>query len=170
MRYNRHYKKLLREIATNTPLEVVKDPEPLIVIAMTGWTTVSKQALRSAMSLSREIKVVHVAEGGKPDEFCDHWIEYVQQPATAAGFAVPELVVLKSPYRFVIAPMVNYVRTLARKNPDRRVVAIVPELVEKRRYYYFLHTQRATLLETQLLMEGNDRISVLNIPWYLKSG
>jgi hypothetical protein len=42
--------------------------------------------------------------------------------------------------------------------------------METRWYYYFLHEQRATLLKMQLLLAGNDRISVLNIPWYLKVG
>jgi hypothetical protein len=79
------------------------------------------------------------------------------------------LVVLKSPYRFVVTPIVKYVLNLAKTNPKRRVVTIIPELMEKRWYYYFLHTQRATLLKTRLLMEGSDRISVLNIPWYLKT-
>jgi hypothetical protein len=46
---------------------------------------------------------------------------------------------------------------------------MIPELMEKRWYYYFLHGQRATLLKTRLLLEGTDRVSVLNIPWYLKA-
>jgi hypothetical protein len=113
--------------------------------------------------------VVHVAEDEKPDEFCKEWNDYVVGPTGQAGLAVPELVVLKSPSRFVVTPIVNYVLSVAKKYPTRRVVAIIPELMEKRWYYYFLHTQRATLLKTRLLMEGYDRISVLNIPWYLKA-
>jgi hypothetical protein len=57
---------------------------------------------------------------------------------------------------------------LAESNPTRRIVTIVPELVERRWYGYFLHTQRAALLKAALLMKGKNRISVLNIPWYLK--
>src|SRR5581483_3140704 len=166
---HRHYEKVRREIETQTPLEIVGEPAPLIVIALTGWTRVGREALRFALTLSHEIKVVHVVEEGKPNDLRDHWNDYVGRPAAAAGLPVPELVALKSPYRFVITPIVKYVLQLARNNPQRRVVTIVPELMEKRWYYYFLHTQRATLLKTRLLVEGNDRISVLNIPWYLKT-
>ncbi len=168
-RIRRHYDKMRREIETKTPLEPVKEPQPLIVIAMTGWTRVGKAALRFAMSLSNEIKVLHVTEEDKPNEFRQHWSEYVETPAKNAHLPAPELVVLTSPYRFVVTPIVDYVIKLARDNPHRRVVTMIPELMEKRWYYYFLHGQRATLLKTRLLLEGNDRISVLNIPWYLKA-
>ncbi len=168
-RIRRHYDKMRREIESKTPLEPAKEPQPLIVIAMTGWTRVGKAALRLAMTLSNEIKVLHVVEEDKPDEFREHWDEFVASPVGKAGLPPLELVVLKSPYRFVVTPIVNYVIRLARDNPHRRVVTMIPELMEKRWYYYFLHEQRATLLKTRLLLEGNDRISVLNIPWYLKT-
>lgn len=168
-RIRSHYRKLQREIGTSTPLDARPEPKPLIVITMTGWNRVNKEALRFAMTLSDDIKVVHVADDEKPDEFGHYWHKYVIDPAQKAGLPEPELVVLKSPYRLVVTPIVKYVLNLARTNPKRRVVAIIPELMEKRWYYYFLHNQRATLLKTRLLMEGNDRVSVLNIPWYLKT-
>ncbi|MGI8742447.1 MAG: APC family permease [Bryobacteraceae bacterium] len=168
-RIRRHYDKLRSEIETKTPLEPAKEPQPLIVITMTGWTRVGKGALRFAMTLSNEIRVIHVAEEDKPDEFADHWDEYVQSPVKKANLPVPELVILKSPYRFIVTPIVEYIIQLAKDNPERRVVTLIPELMERRWYYYFLHEQRATLLKTRLLLEGNDRISVLNIPWYLKA-
>jgi amino acid transporter len=165
----RHYRKLSHEITTRAPLETTNLLQPLIVVTLQSWTRVGKEALHFAMSLSKDIKVVHVAEEGKPNEFSGNWNEYVLGPARKAALPIPDLVVLKSPYRFVVAPIVDYVIQLADENPNRRVVAVVPELMERRWYYYFLHTQRAALLKTQLLMKGNDRISVLNIPWYLKS-
>jgi hypothetical protein len=142
--------------------------QPIMVVTVQGWTCVTKEALQFAMSLSKDIKVLHAAEDGAPDEFPEKWSEF-ERPAKTANLPVPELVVLKSPYRFILSPIVNYVVQLAQENPNRRIVAVVPELVEKRWYQYFLHTQRATLLETRLLVEGNDRISVLNMPLYLKS-
>ncbi len=166
----RHYNKLRREIAIHRPLEAVNLLQPIIVITLTGWTRVGKEALQFAMTLSKDIKVIHVVQDeDKPDDFSRDWKELVEEPARKANLPEPELVVLKSPYRFVVSPIVDYVKKLASENVNRRVVAVIPELMERRWYYYFLHTQRATLLKTRLLMEGNDRISVLNIPWYLKT-
>ncbi len=93
----------------------------------------------------------------------------VLDPLRAAGITAPELVQLNSPYRLVITPIVSYVKKLAAERRDRRIVAVVPELVERRWFHWLLHTQRAELLKAQLLMEGHDRISILSIPWYEKS-
>jgi amino acid transporter len=169
-RVRRHYETLRRAIESETPLEPFMEPQPLIVISMNGWTRVDKEALRFAMTLSNEIIVIHVAEEEKPDNFDERWIDYVERPVKQANLPVPQLVLLRSPYRFVVTPIVTYVTQLAEQNPNRRLVTIIPELMETRWYYYFLHEQRATLLKMQLLLAGNDRISVLNIPWYLKVG
>ena len=39
---------------------------------------------------------------------------------------------------------------------------------EPRWYNYFLHSQRATLLKTQLLPKKNNNLLLLNVPWYFK--
>ncbi len=169
----RHYGKLVREIAIHRPIEKRAEPRPLVVVTLTGWSRVAEEALRTAMTLSDQIKVIHVMEDRddkirSPDEICDRWTELIAKPAQEGNLPLPELVVLKSPYRFVVTPIVNYILKLSRENPDRRVITVIPELMERRWYYYFLHTQRAALLKARLLMQGTDRISVLNIPWYLK--
>ena len=48
-------------------------------------------------------------------------------------------------------------------NPDW----LVPELVVKHWWQTPLHNQRAQLLKLLLLVRGNQRIMVINIPWYL---
>ncbi len=121
-----------------------------------------------ALAISNNVRALYVTGEDKSNEFCDNWTRNVVEPARKANSGVPELVVLQSPFRFVVYPIVDYVIKLSQDNPDRRVVTIVPELVEHRWYNYFLHSQRATVLKTLLLVKGNDRISVLNIPWYFK--
>jgi hypothetical protein len=128
----------------------------------------AKYSLRMAFEISKEIRVLHVAEEDKADEFCARWHDLVVQPASEANLPAPELVQLRSPYRYVIGPIVDYIIKTAEENPKRRIVAIIPELVQRRWYTYFLHTQRAALLKTMLLLRGNYRISVLNMPLYLK--
>ena len=92
----------------------------------------------------------------------------MELPAKKAGLPVPELVLLKSPYRFVVRPIVDYALRLERENPGRHVAVLVPELVEKRWYYILLHDNRSSALKALLLVRGNDRITVINIPWYLR--
>jgi len=60
---------------------------------------------------------------------------------------VPKLLTLPSPYRFIIVPIEQYILQLSEKHPQRRIVVVIPELVEGRWYEYFLHNQRGRLLE-----------------------
>jgi hypothetical protein len=39
--------------------------------------------------------------------------------------------------------------------------------VERHWYHYFLHNQRAAVLKALLLLKGNQRITVVNVPWYV---
>lgn len=163
-----HYNRVQKEITSDTPLDVSNLRQPLVIIPMPHWSRMAKYSLRMAFEITREIRVLHVAEEDKAAEFCGQWTHLVVQPAAEANLPAPELIQINSPYRFVVQPIVDYVIKVAEENPGRRIVTIIPELVERRWYAYFLHTQRAALLKTMLLMKGNYRISVLNIPWYLK--
>jgi hypothetical protein len=165
----RHYEAIRREIDISNPLEADLPKPPILVVTMQSWTRINQEALRVAMSLSSDIKVLHVTEDDKMNDFCNRWSEYVEEPARAANLPIPQLVRVASPYRLVVSPIIEYVKQLAAENLDRRIITVIPELVERRWFQWLLHTQRAEILKGRLLMEGNDRISVLNIPWYQKS-
>jgi hypothetical protein len=45
---------------------------------------------------------------------------------------------------------------------------VIPEFVEDKWYEYFLHNQRARLLEWVLLARGNEHIFTVNAPWYAR--
>ena len=45
---------------------------------------------------------------------------------------------------------------------------VIPELVQRRWYFYFLHNRRSAMLKTLLYLRGNRRIVVVNVPWYLE--
>jgi hypothetical protein len=91
----------------------------------------------------------------------------VVAPVLAAGLTPPELVLVHSPYRFVLVPLVDHILELERAHPDRQIAVLVPELVVRHWWQAPLHNQRAQLLKVLLLLRGNQRIIVINIPWYL---
>jgi hypothetical protein len=91
----------------------------------------------------------------------------VDQPYRAAGVDPPKLTTLPSPYRFVVVPIVQFVLELSAKHPDRKIVVVIPELIEDRWYEYFLHNQRGRLLEWTLLVRGNPRIFTASAPYYI---
>ena len=140
---------------------------PIAVVPMDRWSRVSKQALEFASRISSEIIAIHVEPENHSELLRDDWERYVERPFREAGAEPPLLTVLPSPYRMVIVPVVQYVLQLSEKNPQRRIVVVIPQLVEDHWYEYFLHNQRARLMEWALLAQGNRHIFTLSSPCYL---
>ena len=163
----RHYERLRSQISKALALDVTDRTAPIVVMPMMEWTKVSRAGLEFAFKICSEVYVVHVSTGDADKEFLDKWHKAVEEPARQAGLRLPQVKVLKSPYRFVIGPIVDYVLELERNNPERQLAVIIPELVEKHWYHNFLHNQRATWLKAALLLKGNRRIVIVNVPWYL---
>jgi amino acid transporter len=164
----RHYHRV--NAATSCADPVVPAGEaarPLVVVPVEHWSRISKQALEFASRLSPEIIAIHVEPGEHSELLHSEWDRYVEQPFRADGLEPPKLVLLASPYRFIIIPIVKYILELSEKHPDRRIVVVIPELVEDHWYEYFLHNQRARLLEWTLLVRGNERIFTTSSPYYI---
>jgi amino acid transporter len=165
---HRHYRRVGIEIASPTPLQLTNFRPVLVVVPIERWSAVVKKALYFAISMSPEVIGLHVG-CEETEQLKAEWPKFVEQPAEELGLPTPKLVVVSSPYRFIIGPIVEYVLDLQRKDPARQIAVLIPELVERHWYYYFLHNQRAAMLKTLLYVRGNQRIAVINVPWYLDS-
>lgn len=164
----RHYDRVEREIALeDTPAPMDLRP-PVVVVPMDEWNKITHKALRFAMSLSPDVIALHVEHSEQDSDFPGKWKAFVSRPATGVRVRYPELAVVHSPYRLVITPILNYVLELERRHPDRQIAVVVPNLVERRWYERFLHNQRAELLSALLLLQGNHRTVIVNVPWYLR--
>lgn len=168
-RVRKHYHHIYSEIRSTTPLELNSLSPPLIVLPFQQWNRIVKKSLRFALKISSDIRAVHVQTGETAETIQKEWQQYVEDPVRNAGLPVPQLVVLKSPYRLVLSPIIDYVLEAERNNPDQQVAVLIPELVEHRFHEHFLHNKRASVLKALLLLKGNQRIIVINVPWYLDS-
>ena len=139
----------------------------MVIVPIQDWNAITKKALRFAFNLSPDVQALHVDSGEGSTILRDEWSRYVNEPATQAGVKKPELVVLPSPYRLVLTPIVDYVLEMERAHPGQQIAVLIPELVERHWYHYLLHNKRAQLLKTLLLLRGNQRIIVVDVPWYL---
>jgi amino acid transporter len=169
----RHYDMIEEETALRRSANLKDISRPIVVLPLQRWSRVAEKALRFAYVLSRDLWVLHIQGEGEPnqpaaDALINSFEEYIEKPALQAGYTPPELVVLRSPYRFVITTIFQYILEVERKHPDRQIAVLVPELIERRWYYHFLHNQRANALKLMLYLKGNRRIIVINVPWYLQ--
>ena len=164
----RQYHRVGMSVISESALECKDFKPPMVVVPVDRWSKIAKRALTFALTVSPEVTALHINSGERTNYLKQEWHGFVEQPVLQLGMAPPKLVVLESPYRFVITPIVDYILDLARKNPSRQIAVVIPEIVERHWYYHMLHNQRGTLLKSTLYFKGNGRILVVNVPWYVE--
>ena len=163
---HRHYRRIDRQLSAAAGLKLYGLQEPIVIVPIIEWNSLAENALRLALTMSHEVEVLHVESEDGDVSLERQWSERVEQPARQAKQAVPRLTVLKSPYRFVVQPIIDHVLEVERRNEGRTIAVLVPELVEPHWYNYFLHNQRGAVLSARLV-QGAHRIVIVTVPWYL---
>jgi amino acid transporter len=166
MGVKRHYTRVRAETIDTTPLRLTGLEPPIVVIPMAGWDKITEKAMRFGMLMSPVVKAVHV-DSDDSDALGKVWEEMVMVPVREHNMVEPELVTLTSTYRTVLTPLMDYVLQLETENPGRKIAVLLPELVVRHWWENLLHGQRVQVLKLMLLLRGNQRIVVVNIPWYL---
>jgi hypothetical protein len=169
MAVHRYFERVQKELECPHPLEVGGLQPPLVIIPVQQWGHLTQKGLQVALTISPDVQAVHVCSEGEDNELKEKWAELVEGPAKAAGFAEVKLTLLESPYRFVITPIVDHVLKVQQEHPGRRIAVVIPEMIESHWWHYFLENNRSELLKALLLLKGNQRIILVNVPWYLKA-
>lgn len=165
----RHYRAVSRELSTTERLDPTQLEPPLVVLLVRGWSKVTRKALRVAMRLSSKVYALHIAADELQLQALEEdWQKYVADPCSEAGVPAPRLVVVTSPYRRMYGPLMEFLAEIQQSQPNQPIAVVVPELVERRWYHYFLHNQTAAIIKGYLYFSGLERVAVVNVPWYLK--
>jgi amino acid transporter len=165
---HRHYTMIGREVAVSGPIRLEQPRKMIGVVPIDYLNMLAEKALQTAYGLSQEIYIVHVQEEQSDRDFSREWRVDVKPSIDLAKLPEPTLVILKSPYRKVITPILNFIWQLEAKNPESVIAVLVPQLIESRWYYGLLHNRRAEILKTLLLLHGRNRILIINVPWNLE--
>ena len=81
------------------------------------------------------------------------------------GYPGVPLVVLPSPYRSVLKPLVEYVENLRMVSQGELVTVVVPEIVPRRWWEHLLHNKTALYVRTAFLFRPN--VVVTAVPFLL---
>ena len=81
------------------------------------------------------------------------------------GLGVP-LVILNSPYRSLLRPLVEYLDALQAQGDDHMVTVVIPEFLPGKWWQHVLHNQTALLIKGTLLFRKNT--VVVDVPYLLK--
>jgi hypothetical protein len=115
-------------------------------------------ALRYARTLSDDVTAVHVSNDAvQSDNLRRLWTEW--------GDGV-RLVVLDSPYRLLLEPLLEYVERLAaQRQRDEILTIVVPQFVPRRQWHNLLHAQTAAFLRLALLFKPG--VVITSVPYLL---
>ena len=76
------------------------------------------------------------------------------------------MVMLDSPYRLFLEPLLGYIADIAQhRQPGETVTIVVPEFVSENRLTSALHTNTADLLRSQLKRQHG--IVIINVPYHV---
>ncbi len=114
-------------------------------------------AISYALSISDDVRACTVDIG--PEQ-----TRAMQKEWERVAPGVP-LVVLPSPYRSVIRPILNYIDKVESELKGNMVTVIIPEFVTSRWYHKFLHNQTALVLYAYL--RGRKNVVVTSVRYYV---
>jgi hypothetical protein len=129
-----------------------------VLVPIGGVHRAVLQAVAYARSLSDDVRAVFVDTDPEATRLvrCD-WAKWAD--------GVP-LVVLESPYRSLMEPLMDYVDALQRDHPDDYLTVVLPEFIPARWWQHLLHNQRALLIKGALLFR--PRVVVTSVPFHLQ--
>ena len=152
----RHYDHVALQLNVQdfTPLPRLRN---IVLVPLSGVHRAVLQALHYAHTLSDDVRGLYVSSDPAATE-------NVRKEWDRWGEGVP-LVVLDSPYRAVLEPLLTYITDLETAHPDAYVTIVLPEFVPARWWQHLLHNQSALILKGALLFRRNTVVT--NIPFHL---
>jgi hypothetical protein len=123
-------------------------------------------AVRFALSISDRVTAVYI----DIDPLQNHQALYDQWQA---WFPDVELVVVPSPERSIVNPLIDFLdKTDLEQNDGQQAVLVLPEIIPASPFSDILHNQSADLIKKALLERrrtlGFQRI-IIDVPYHLKS-
>ena len=116
------------------------------------------RTLAYARSISENVTAVHVTDD-------ESTIPTMREEWNALGIAVP-LVIIESPYRALVGPLLAYIDEVDQQDPTDTVTVILPEFVAAHWWEHLLHNQSALRLKAALLFR--PRTVVISVPYHLE--
>jgi amino acid transporter len=155
-RIRRHYIQVARNLSlegwTRTPMRSHR-----VIVPIGSVHRATLRAVDYARQLGPDVTAVYVNSEGDDTRILADWAQW--------GDGVP-LVVLTSPFRSLVRPLLDYIDgLLAQQGPDGFVTVVLPEFVSRRWWHHFLHNQSALLLKGALLFRRD--VIVVDVPFHL---
>jgi amino acid transporter len=164
-RIKSHYREVARELSLHgLPPSLKPVSASRVVIPISGVHRGIVDAVDFARGMTGNVTAVYVElEPGDADEIQKRWNDLWPD--------VP-LVILPSPYRSIIQPIIDFLdETDLQYNDGQQAAVILPEFVPAKWWQSLMHNQTAWLLKAALLYHrrtsGFPRV-IIDVPYYLR--
>jgi amino acid transporter len=128
-----------------------------VLVPISGIQRAVVEALDYAKTLSSDARAVYVnIDQAETERLKGQWAQW--------GEGVP-LVVLESPYRSLMEPLLEYIEQITTGEPGTYVTIVLPEFVPARWWHHLFHNQRALLIKGALLFKPNTVVT--SVPFHL---
>ena len=154
----RHYRVLDRALAVDhLPGAAERPLRPTVVVPIARLDEPARQALAFARSISDAPLAVHVSNGTPASAELRHQWD---------GWGAPtELVVIESPYRALVGPLLVYLDALQHQDPQRPLLVVLSEYVPGHWWEVLLHNQTALRLKLRLFVRRNTMVA--DVPYHV---
>jgi amino acid transporter len=154
----RHYESVERSLAidwSSAPFER-RDP-PRVLVPVARLDRASLNAIEFARSISDDVTAIHVTDDAtEADAIKRQW---------RIGAPDVDLLILESPYRALVPPLLKYIDARESDDPTRPLTVVIPEFVPRRFWERLLHNQVALRLKLRLFSRKNT--VVVDVPYHL---
>lgn len=152
---HRHYKNLAKRLSLQQ-YHSTSISRHRVVVLIAGVHRGSLAALTYARSLSEDITSVHVSiDPAESQKVREKWETYGEGT---------RLVILDSPYRLLVEPVMEYISgLLAKRQPNEIVTVVVPQFVPRHWWENFLHNQTALMLRFGFLFKPG--LVIIEVPY-----
>ncbi len=152
-----HYDYLARELSLQ-PQDGVKEMRSTAILLVPRLHRGILHAIAYAQTLAHDVRAIHVTLDPKnTDQIKQDWMKF--------GADIP-LVIVESPYRSLLEPVIDYVDQAIAEEPNHMITVIVPQAVPKRWWHGLLHNNAAIPLKIALASRKN--VVITNVRYFLK--
>jgi amino acid transporter len=154
----RHYRSVDSQLVLERiPEGKEQAAEPIVIVPIARLDRPARQAIAFANSISERPTAVHITnDPATAAELRDRWPDWAGKT---------ELVVVESPYRALIGPLLRYMDALQAQAPNRPIVVVLSEFVPRHWWEQLLHNQ--TSLRLKLRLFGRRNTIVADVPYHL---
>ena len=129
-----------------------------VLVPISGIQRAVVGAVDYARTLSSDVRAIYVnLDTSATEHLKREWEQW--------GDGVP-LVVLQSPYRSLMEPLLDYIERVSAERPEGYVTIVLPEFVPARWWHHLFHNQRALLIKGALLFKPNTVVT--SVPFHLR--